>query len=304
MHAACNIRMQWVCIEHKWCTGAITTGQLRCPPQGHNSQCSCHCRWVFTQAPAAQHLSALSKGKKSREALAARTFDLTWEPLLHLLSSCHHPPSAEELSKVQRPPSVRSGPSYHPTVSPGPFILAPCDRRRHHPKPGVSWTATTSSLCGLQWIRDGIFLLKVEPLLSTEVSFLTRLIQEVWCVIGGINKATSLWYGLLIRWSWQIPNSCTFVYLFSRRHWHGNPLTPRRKCATLWFHLLNGYALWPPCLSSHLDHKAICHWRKTVRLAALTVGFVSSLQLGFSYLPVKRSSGRPMLQQRNEPCLT
>lgn len=37
MHSACNIRMQWVCIEHKWCTGAMTPGQLRCPTQANNA---------------------------------------------------------------------------------------------------------------------------------------------------------------------------------------------------------------------------------------------------------------------------
>lgn len=64
--------------------------------------------------------------------------------------------------------------------------------------------------------------------------------------------------------------------------------------------LANTHALWPPCLSSLLDRKAIFHRRTT----ALAVRVASSLQPSICYLPALRSSSRPMFQQRNEPSLT
>lgn len=52
---------------------------------------------------------------------------------------------------------------------------------------------------------------------------------------------------------------------------------------------------------THLE--AMFHFRGTLGLVAVRLG-MSSLQPGIRYVPMKRSSGRPMLRQRNEPSPT
>lgn len=94
--------VQRVCAEDKWCGGAATGWLCSLKTSPTASVCGWRCHWVLTEAPLCSHLSALSDGNKSRQALDGCTFNLAWAPPLHLLSSCHHPPSAEELSQVQR----------------------------------------------------------------------------------------------------------------------------------------------------------------------------------------------------------
>lgn len=116
---------------------------------------------------------------------------------------------------------------------------------------------------------------------------------------GGNKVSCSDWSGLLIK-SWIQIHFCTFWFIY----WAvdaamTNPSTTVGG-VSLCFNLVNSHALWPPCLSSLLDGKAIFHRGGT----ALAVGFVSSLQPSICYLPALRSSSRPVLQQRNEPSLT
>lgn len=156
-----HVRMHWVCVEHKWCTGAMTVCCWT-KMSSAGSPCRCHCHWVFTQAPSVQHLSALSKEKKGDKPLMSvplislgRLCSTSFLPaiILPLLRSCQRFRGLRLSALVPRStrlclPSLSS------------LHLKLCDGCRHHPKSSLSQAATIPSLCGHQWIRDGFFCSK------------------------------------------------------------------------------------------------------------------------------------------------
>lgn len=151
--------MHRACVEDKWRSGAATGWRCSLKMSSAASACSCRCHWVFTEAPLFPTSLPCQTGekKKSRQALDACTFDLTWAPLLRLLPaiillllrSCQKFRGLRLSALVPR--SSR--------LSPGSFIGdGRRHRRRRHPKSGLSQAAATIALQGLQWIRDAFFL--------------------------------------------------------------------------------------------------------------------------------------------------
>lgn len=160
---ALTVRVTWgmhrVCVEDKWCSGAATGWRCSFKMSSAASACSCRCRWVFSEAPPLFPTSLpCQRGKEADKSLMRA-------PLIslgRLCSTCLLPAIILLLLRSRQKFRGLRLSALVPRTSPLCLLAL-----------SSVMAAATVSLQGLQWIRDGFFLLKVEPLVGPEVSFLT-----------------------------------------------------------------------------------------------------------------------------------